>query len=447
MPHQSLTIALARALTGGSQDEPSIALRLAVTLGRPPARWIARFAHRYVRAFSGNTRPREIEVAQFIVADRSWSARLAPTPTRPRQLVARWPLETPGMVPVPAAADWPVKRIESVGDLAEWLGIDSSMLDWFVDAKNIAHKQPHTKLHHYHYRVLQKRSGGIRIIEAPQERLKIIQRKILKDILEQVPQYYSAAHGFVKGRSVRTFAAPHVQQQAILRIDLQDFFPTIGRARVQALFRTLGYPETVADALGALCTNTTPRRFFAMTPRTAGDVALQVKARHLYGRPHVPQGAPTSPLIANLCAYRLDCRLTGLADWAGAVYTRYADDVAISGSGNFARNVERYAAEVSGIALREGWSVQHHKTRIMRRGVRQHLAGIVVNERLNVSRTDTDRLKAILTNCVRHGPTSQNREHHPDFQSHLRGRVGWVTFVNPLKGQRLATLFEQINWE
>ncbi len=256
MSHQSLTIALARALTGGSQDQPSIATRLSVTLGQPQARWMEQLAQRYVRVFAGSTRPREREVAQFVQADRVWRLRLAPTPTRARQPVARWPLEAPNMLPVPTATDWPVRKIESVEALINWLGIESATLNWFADEKGISRKQFGTKLHHYQYEVLQKRSGGIRIIEAPQERLKAVQRKILTDILDQIPPYYSAAHGFVKGRSVRTFAAPHVRQQAVLRLDLQHFFPTIGRARVQALFRTMGYPERVADILGALCTNT-----------------------------------------------------------------------------------------------------------------------------------------------------------------------------------------------
>ena len=74
--------------------------------------------------------------------------------------------------------------------------------------------------------------------------------------------------------------------------------------------------------------------------------------------------------------------------------------------------------------IEEGFTVHHRKTRIMRQGVRQHLAGLVANQRVNVIRADFDRLKATLTNCVRSGPESQNREAHPDFRAHLEGRVG-----------------------
>jgi hypothetical protein len=96
--------------------------------------------------------------------------------------------------------------------------------------------------------------------------------------------------------------------------------------------------------------------------------------------------------------------------------------------------------------MEEGFTVHHRKTRIMRQGVRQYLAGLVVNERLNVVRDDFDRLKAVLTNCARHGAESQNRDAHPFFQMHLAGRVGFIEMVNPEKGKRLRKVFDQIIW-
>ena len=83
----------------------------------------------------------------------------------------------------------------------------------------------------------------------------------------------------------------------------------------------------------------------------------------------------------------------------------------------------------------------------MRQGVRQHLAGLVANQRVNVMRADFDRLKATLTNCVRLGPESQNRDAHSSFRSHLDGRVGFVEMINPAKGKRLRALFERIVWQ
>jgi hypothetical protein len=276
------------------------------------------------------------------------------------------------------------------------------------------------------------------LIEAPKPRLKKLQRQILSGILDHIPPH-SAAHGFRKERSIQTFAAPHVGQRVVLLMDLKDFFPSISGARIQTFFRTVGYPESVADRLGGLCTNATPRDAFDADPRLR-------EAGALYSRPHLPQGAPTSPALANLCAYRVDCRLAGLAKSVSASYTRYADDLAFSGDEEFERRVERFSTHVAAILHEEGFTVHHRKTRIMRQGVRQHLAGLVVNRRVNTIRADFDLLKATLTNCVRHGPESQNREAHPRFRSHLDGRVGFVETINPSKGKRLRTLFDQIQW-
>ena len=117
-----------------------------------------------------------------------------------------------------------------------------------------------------------------------------------------------------------------------------------------------------------------------------------------------------------------------------------------SGGEEFERGVERFSTHVAAILVEEGFNVNHWKTRIMRQGVQQRLAGLVANQRLNVRRSDFDRLKATLNNCVRHGPESQNRIAHPRFRAHLDGRIGWVESVNPAKGQRLRAVFEQIRW-
>jgi len=222
------------------------------------------------------------------------------------------------------------------------------------------------------------------LLESPKPRLKELQRRTLAEILNRIPVHPSA-HGFVKGRSIVTFARPHVRQSVLLRLDLLDFFPSFPAARVQAFFRTLGYPESVAARLGGICTNAAPRQVWKGEPREAWT---------LYARPHLPQGAPTSPALANLMAYRLDCRLFGLARSAGGVYTRYADDLAFSGGEAFERAVDRFAAHAAAIALEEGFHVNHRKTRVMRQGVRQQLAGIVVNQKVGLRRRDLELLEA-----------------------------------------------------
>lgn len=96
--------------------------------------------------------------------------------------------------------------------------------------------------------------------------------------------------------------------------------------------------------------------------------------------------------------------------------------------------------------MEEGFFVQHRKTRIMRRATRQRLAGLVVNERLNTSRADYDRLKATLHNCVSQGVHTQNRVAHDDFRAHLLGRISFVKMLHPQRGRRLEELFAKIAW-
>jgi len=353
------------------------------------------------------------------------------------------------MQPAAAAQVWSVPAIESVRTLAEWLRLSESELQWFADLKGLQSKPnlhgTGSKLTHYYYRTLSKKTGSLRLIEEPKPHLKQMQRRILSEILDRVP-VHPAVHGFVRGRSIQTFAAPHVGRRVVLRMDLQDFFPSFAARRVQAFFRTAGYPESVADLLGGLCTNVAPRNIWKdLEPGTGRSLVRYVQS--LYSRPHLPQGAPTSPALANICAYRIDCRLNGLAQATGAAYTRYADDLVFSGDEGFEKCVERFSLHVAAILIEEGFAVHHRKTRIMRQGVRQYMAGLVANQRVNVVRTDFDRLKATLHNCVRHGPQSQNREAHPSFRSHLEGRVGFVETINPEKGRRLRQILERIQWQ
>jgi retron-type reverse transcriptase len=339
---------------------------------------------------------------------------------------------------------WDIPPITTPGALAGWLALSIGEMEWFAELKQLGYKNNAPRLRHYWYRVTSKRSGAIRLLEAPKPRLKELQQKILSGILQNIPSH-PAAHGFVRGRSIKTFVAPHTGQRVVLRMDVRDFFPSFTAARIRAFFQTIGYPEAVAGLLSGICTNAAPRDIWRTPPFDIGPCQIQ-EARAIYGRPHLPQGAPSSPALANVCFYRMDRRLAGLAKSATAEYTRYADDLAFSGDDIFERNVERFSTHVSAILLEEGFTTHYRKTRIMRQGVRQHLTGLVVNERMNIVRRDFDRLKATLTNCVRLGPESQNRESHYDFRSHLEGRVGFVETIHPARGKRLREILNRIQW-
>lgn len=152
-------------------------------------------------------------------------------------------------------------------------------------------------------------------------------------------------------------------------MDLHDFFPFITAARIQTVFRTMGYPETVVDLLGCICTTATPREVWA---GIEADPQMLQDAKVMHARSHLPQGTPSSPSLANLCAYRLGC-LNGLANAVGAEYTvtpaiSPALEVVISITTlNALQLTSRPSTE-------EGFEVNHRKTRTMRQGVQQHLA-------------------------------------------------------------------------
>lgn len=443
MLNPSLLIVLARTLIAGEQDVDSIIARIKHAIGK---RGLPGIARRYIAAFAGKPRPRQIAVQEFLLNDRGFHH--IRNRARKEVPIQHWLTESQTMQPVAAARAWQLPVILSLGELAAWLRLTPGELAWFADPLHINRKRGNSPLHHYTYAVIPKRTGGIRLLESPKQHLKLLQRQILGEILNSIPSH-PAAHGFVPGRSIHTFTAPHAHQPLVLRLDIADFFPSIVTARIQAFFRTVGYPDAVAFALAGISTNSVPASVWPPHRQQIG-IEETARLRQLYTRRHLPQGAPTSPALANFCAYRLDCRLTGLAQAAGATYTRYADDLAFSGDDRFARGFTRdaqpFADRVAAILLEEGFHAHYRKTRIMRASTRQHLAGLVVNAHPNIPREDCDRLKATLTNCLRQGSDSQNRESHPDFRAHLLGRIAFVATVNPTRAAKLRAIFDQISW-
>jgi hypothetical protein len=435
---------LAEAFLAGPWEQDALVDRGGRVLGRK-YRWLGPLAGRMLAAFEQTLRPRVARLAAFLRDDH----RLQQVFRRHKLALHFAGLQNPAMAPCPGApASWPVPAITTPPELARFLDLKLNDLDWFADCQHRERAARVEPLRHYRYRWVVKPSGSLRLIEAPKPRLKRLQRRLLETILVHIPPHESA-HGFRRGRSAVTFVAPHVGRTVVLKMDLRDFFVSISSARVVAVFLTAGYPEPVARFLAGLCTNTVPLEVWNQAGRLAAETAVsdpRWRDRRIYRQPHLPQGAPTSPALANLAAYRLDARLAGLASAAEARYTRYADDLVFSGGESLARSIGRFAIQVAAIALEEGFAVQHRKTRIMRHGVRQLAAGVVINETINMRRDHHDRLKAILCNCVRYGPRAQNRAGVPDFRAHLAGRVAHAARLNPRRGQKLARLFERISW-
>jgi hypothetical protein len=338
-----------------------------------------------------------------------------------------------------------VPRLDDVGALARRLDLTVGELDWFADRRLWHRRERRQVLQHYRSRWIERPGRAPRLLEAPRPRLRGLQRRVLDGLLAAVP-VHPAAHGFVPGRSALTGAAGHVGREVVVTVDLESFFASVTVARVFGIWRAAGLPEPVAHALAALCTTATPVDVLASAPVAAGSAAsgAAFRLRRRLAAPHLPQGAPTSPALANLAAYVLDRRLAGLAIRFDAGYTRYADDLTFSGP--LRGRTDRLLAAVAQVVADEGFRVHPGKTHVRTQAQRQRVTGVVVNASVAVPRAEFDRLRATLFNCARSGPQAQNRDGVPDFRAHLLGRIAWVASTDAARGRRLRALFDRIDW-
>jgi hypothetical protein len=430
---------LASAFLAGTWTTEDLAARGVVALGGG-RQWIRRVARRVLKTFPEPPLERFRALADALAADEDVEHQCAngDAPRIRRTFAVEGATRETrfGVVALPA-----------MRDVAEWLEVDVPRLEWLADVHGLSRRARDERLRHYVARWVPKRSGGARLLEAPKARLKAIQRRVLHEILDLIPPH-DAAHGFRAGRSAVTHAAAHVGQRVVLRLDLEDFFPTVPYGRIVGVFQAAGYSDDVARLLAGLSTCHAPSGLaMPMSPMaSAAEVAASFRARQLYRARHLPQGAPTSPALANLCVYGMDVRLSGAARAAEATYTRYADDLVFSGDDAFLRRAPRFLAFAAAIVSECGFHVNHRKTRRMPRGVRQEVTGLVVNERVTIARDAYDRLKATLHNYAARGPHGQNLDGHANPRAHLAGAVAWVEHVQPERGAKLRRLFDRIVW-
>lgn len=323
-------------------------------------------------------------------------------------------------------------------ELAEWLGISVGRLAWLTHRCEEGQRPKDPRSAHYHFRWLKKRKGGFRLIEAPKPLLKTIQQKILREILDKIP-VHSACHGFTLDRSIRTNAMPHTGKRVVVKLDLENFYSTVSHSRIVAIFRSLGYSREASIWLTGLTTAAIPNGLEA--PNNDLYQLYTYRGRHL------PQGAPTSPTLANLSAFSLDLRLAGLARSYRAQYTRYADDLTFSGSQNFLNGLQTFLQLVAKIIKAERFLLHPNKRQVLRNNQQQKVTGVVVNSRVNIDREDFDRLKALLHNCLTRGVSTQNHEHREDFPQHVLGRIGHVKMLNPVRGEKLLGMYRQVDWK
>ena len=227
--------------------------------------------------------------------------------------------------------------IIDIRHLAALIGIDDAVLD-----KMIVHPEKY-----YRTFKIPKRAGGEREISAPYPTLLKVQRWIYDNLLLPNSIFPNAVTGFLPGKSILDNACPHLGKALILKMDVKDFFPSVTINRVVAVFRHLGYHNRLSYALAALC--------------CCNGV--------------LPQGAPTSPILSNIIAKRLDKRISGFAEDVGLVYTRYADDITLSGE-NIQLSHIRF---VEKIIRDEGFTPNPTKTQLLGPNVKKVITGVSIS--------------------------------------------------------------------
>lgn len=240
-----------------------------------------------------------------------------------------------------------------------------------------------------------KRSGGRREITVPYNALLQCQKWIYTNILATVA-VSGFCHGFVKGKSIISNTRWHLKQNDILKIDLKDFFPSIGISRIVDVFRSLGYSKDVAFFLARLC--------------TYDDV--------------LPQGAPTSPCLSNIIARRLDSRVSRLAKAYGCRYTRYADDMTFSGK----KIKSDFITILSRIIEKEGFIVNRDKLRLYHGGKKRIVTGVNVTDRLGIPREMKRELRKEFHFVKKYGLIDHIQRSNIKKKNYLLSLIGRFNF-------------------
>ena len=324
--------------------------------------------------------------------------------------------------------------LRSAADVAGAADVTIGQLRFLCFARRVS------RVSHYKTFKIKKKTGGERLISAPMPRLKKLQRWILESILEKVA-LHANAHGFRHGRSILSNAAPHAGSGVVVNVDLKDFFPSIHYGRVKGMFRWLGYSEEVATIFALACTATEAEELVLDGVRWF--VATSVR--------RLPQGAPTSPAITNVLCDRLDRRLTNAASKLGFVYTRYADDLSFSAkAGGEAPDVGKLLRRVKWLVAKDGLEVHPKKTRVLRRGRRQEVTGLVVNSTAAVPRASLRRFRALLHQLEKQGPKGKRWGDSEDVFASIDGFANYVLMIDKVKGgklkARVAAIHQKYNY-
>lgn len=265
--------------------------------------------------------------------------------------------------------------------------------------------------YHYKHYEIPKRNGGTRNIEEPYPSLKEIQTWILQNILTPAARKYvhPVAKAFIPNISLRDNARFHRNRKHVVALDIHDFFGSIHSGAVYGVFKGMGYSTSVSTLLMKLCTF----------------------------HDSLPQGAPTSPMLSNLVFACVDKKIFGYCRARNIMYTRYADDMVFSSNSIEANHLIAYVTErVNNL----GMLINEEKTKVMGRGMRQNVTGVVVNDKLQVSRGYRDKVRQEVFYTQKYGIAQHMQRvkglpawiNKPEYYiRYLYGKINYVLQINP----------------
>lgn len=255
---------------------------------------------------------------------------------------------------------------------------------------------------HYREFKMKKRSGGFRTIDVPYPALLECQYWIYENILSNIKLNY-CAHGFARKKSIVTNAKIHLNQAELLKIDLENFFPSISKDRVIALFHRLGYSTEVSFYLASICC--------------------------LNGC--LPQGAPTSPALSNIISIKLDNRMLAFSRRFELKYTRYADDLAFSGE----KLPIKFIEYITKIIEDEGFKVNSAKTQLYNGKGKRILTGVSIStDKLKAPKEYKKKLFQELYYINKHGLSSHMTKMKiriPYYVNSLIGKLNYILSIEP----------------
>jgi len=303
----------------------------------------------------------------------------------------------------------------TLAELATLMNLTTDDLVW------LCYERGATETDHYTRFEIPKRSGGTRLISSPKPKMRKAQSWINDQLLSQLkPSTY--CYAFRPELSIVDNATKHLNKKLIVKLDIKDFFPSITFPRVRGYFEYLGYNPGIATVLALVCTDA-PRARVTINGTTS-IVALGERA--------LPQGACTSPALANLIASRLDSRLAGLSRVFGTgwTYTRYADDLTFSTDDTDAA-LGKFLAATTRIAADEKFVIKPQKTRIMRAPMRQTVTGLVVGDAVRIPKATIKRVRALFHSIDKLGEETVSAKMGSNSLNVAHGYWSYFHMVDP----------------